>query len=212
MTAIDTEWWRSAVDYQRAITRADVRHELALRGAVLLFVGRLDHRKGVPEMLEALTVLSCMSDIPTWSLLCVGSGPLGPQVNRWAVDHPEVPVARTGFVQPAGLPKYYAAADISVLPSLVDPWGFVCLEALVAGLPQVTSSMVGSAPDLVVSRDIGDIADPRDPQSFALCLAARIRQAPIVVPDELRTEAATTWSPTAAATRGLAALRACLET
>ena len=79
------------------------------------------------------------------------------------------------------LPKYYAAADIFVLPSLEDVWGLVCLEALVAGLPQVTSSMVGAASDLVTSSDIGDIIDPRDAQAFAQRLAGRIRRTPTPV-------------------------------
>ena len=34
------------------------------------------------------------------------------------------------------------------------------LKFLIAGLPQVTSSMVGAVPDLVAESDIGDIVDP----------------------------------------------------
>jgi glycosyltransferase involved in cell wall biosynthesis len=211
MTAIDTGFWRRAVDDQRALARGQVREELALQGAVLLFVGELDSRKGVPELLQALTALVDMRDVPSWSMLLVGSGPLGAEVDRWALAHPKIPVVRTGFVQPTCMPKYYAAADIFVLASLEDPWGAVCLEALVAGLPQVTSSMVGSAADLVVSNEIGDIVDPGDPDGFALRLACRIRQAPALVPDSVRSDAAARWSPTAAATRGIAAIGACLR-
>jgi glycosyltransferase involved in cell wall biosynthesis len=210
MTAIDTGCWKSTVDDQRVSARRRVRDELALRGAVLLCVGRLDSRKGVPELLEALTALADMPDVPSWSMLFVGSGPMGADVDEWAVAHPEIPVARTGFVQPACVSKYYAAADVFVLASLQDPWGAVCLEALVAGLPQVTSSKVGAAIDVVVSGEIGDIIDPSNPGEFARRLASRIRQAPALVPDSLRSEAVARWSPTAAATRALAAIQACL--
>ena len=210
MTAIDTVSWRSAVDSQRASSRGDLRDELALQGAVLLFVGGLDRRKGVPELLAALTELAEIPDIPSWSVLLVGSGPLGSDVDRWAGAHPQVRVVRTGFVQPANVPKYYAAADVFVLASLEDPWGAVCLEALVGGLPQVTSSLVGSSSDLVVSSDIGDIIDPRDPHAFALRLASRIREAPTLVPEVARTDASARWSPGAAAARGIATIRACL--
>jgi glycosyltransferase involved in cell wall biosynthesis len=211
MTAIDTAFWRNAVDHERVSCRALVRDELALRGAVLLFVGRLDRRKGVPELLAALTVLADISDLPSWSIVFVGSGPMGSDVDDWAQAHPEIQVVQTGFVQPTSLPRYYAAADIFTLGSLEDPWGAVCLEALVAGLPQVTSAMVGSAPDLIVSSDIGDIVDPRDPKTFALRLASRIREAPTLVPDNFRAEASAKWSPAAAADRGLASLGACLK-
>ena len=211
MTAIDTGFWRRAVDDQRSSVRAKVREELALQGAVMLFVGSLDSRKGVPELLEALTALARMPEVPSWSMLFVGSGPLAPDVDRWAIAHPEVTVVRTGFVQPASMPKYYAAADIFVLASLQDPWGAVCLEALVAGVPQVTSSRVGAALDVVVSSEIGDVIDPSDPAGFALRLACRIRQAPTLVPDSARDEASAKWSPTGAATRATVAIRACLR-
>lgn len=120
-------------------------------------------------------------------------------------------MGRTGFVQPASLPRFYAAADIFVLASLEDPWGAVCMEALVAGLPQVTSSKVGSALDLVTSLDIGDIVDPHDAQSFARRLADRIREAPTLVPATVRTETAEHWSSRATAARAMASLCACLK-
>ncbi len=211
MTAIDTLWWRGAVDEQRAVGREETRRELALRGAVLLFVGRLDSRKGIPELLAAFSALDELHDVPPWSVLIVGSGPLGADVDRWAGAHPEIRVGRTGFVQPASLPRFYAAADIFVLASLEDPWGAVCMEALVAGLPQVTSSKVGSALDLVTSLDIGDIVDPHDAQSFARRLADRIREAPTLVPATVRTETAEHWSSRATAARAMASLCACLK-
>jgi glycosyltransferase involved in cell wall biosynthesis len=211
MTGIDTASWRKAVDHQRALARDQVRSELVLQGAVLLFVGSLDRRKGVPELLAALNVLADIPDLPPWSVLLVGEGPLGDYIDRWAGAHPEAHVVRTGFVQPRVIPKYYAAADIFVLASLEEPWGVVCLEALIAGLPQVTSSMVGSAADLVISSDIGDIIDPRDAQAFGQRLAHRIRLAPSLVPESARTDASMTWSPAAAASRGLTAIRACVN-
>jgi len=125
--------------------------------------------------------------------------------------HPQVPMVRTGFVQPEDLPKYYAAADVLMVPSLLDRWPLVCLEALVAGLPQVTSSMVGSAPDLVVSSEIGDVIDPRDAKDFADRLAVRICKAPTLVPESLRTDAVAKWSSTGSAIRGSASFGTCLE-
>jgi peptidoglycan/xylan/chitin deacetylase (PgdA/CDA1 family) len=211
MTGIDTFSWRADVDHWRTSARREVRAEHSLHGAVLLFVGELTRRKGVAEMLAALTALADIPDMLPWSVLCVGAGPLAKDLDRWAAAHPKVSVVRMGFVQPEYLPKYYAAADIFVLPSLEDVWGLVCLEALVAGLPQVTSSMVGAASDLVTSSDIGDIINPRDAQAFAQRLAGRIRRAPTLVPESARTDASTRWSPTAAAERGLRTIHACLE-
>ena len=75
-------------------------------------------------------------------------------------------------MQQAEMPKYYAAADALVMPSLGDVWGLVCLEALLAGLPQVTSSFSGAAADLITSDSVGSIVDPRDEDAVA-CRAIR---------------------------------------
>ena len=160
IVGIETARWESAVENELATTRALVRSGYGLRGAVLLFVGRLTPLKGVPELLGALSALSARPDVPLWSVIFVGEGPSRDIIQVWADAHPEVPVVLTGFVQPADLAQHYAAADIFVMPSLQDVWGFVCLEALVSGLPQLTSFLVGGAPDLITSERIGEIIDP----------------------------------------------------
>jgi glycosyltransferase involved in cell wall biosynthesis len=211
MTGIDTAFWKKAVDREREVNRVQIRNKLKLQGAVVLFVGRLDPIKGVSELLAALTAIAADPDIPQWSLLCVGAGPSSKDVAQWAATYPDVAVALTGFVQPEALPMYYAAADVFVLPSLAEPWGLVCLEALVAGLPQVTSSTAGAAPDLVTSSEIGDIVDPRDTERFAERLAERIHQAPVLVSERTRSDAVSRWSPTAAAIRGIKSIEICLN-
>ena len=211
MTGIDTVNWKESVDAQRGSARAQVRAEHSLDGAVLLFVGRLEPIKGVREMLAALTALTELPDLRSWSVLFVGAGPCGKDIERWAAANPEISVAQTGFVQAASLPQYFAAADIFVLPSLEDLWPLVSLEAIVAGLPQVTSSMVGSAPDLLASNDLGEIIDPRDVKAFSRCLARHINQAPSLVSESSRNAAMTRWSSAAAAARGIASINACLN-
>jgi glycosyltransferase involved in cell wall biosynthesis len=211
MTGTDTVAWRAAVEQQRP-DRDALRASLGLRGAVLLFVGRLVPLKGIPEMLRACEQLTRIDDLPPWSVLFVGSGPADSDIDAWRARHPDVPVASTGFVQPDRLPEYYAAADVFVMPSLEDVWGLVCLEALVAGLPQVTSTLVGAAPDLITHPDIGDTVDPRDTDTFARHLAQRIRQAPHTVPDPHRTNATQRWSATAAADRSLTSIHTTLHT
>ena len=186
MTGMSTVSWKKAVNDTRFHQREQVRQELHLQGAVLLFVGRLDPIKGVAQMLAALEILLEIPEVPAWSVLWVGSGPAEPDIDRWAKSHPEVVIVRTGFVQEDQLPELYAAADIFVLPSLEDPWAVVSMEALIAGLPQVTSRMVGAAPDLVVSRDIGDVIDPCDSPVLPRYLADRIAAAPALVPEEIR--------------------------
>jgi glycosyltransferase involved in cell wall biosynthesis len=210
MTGTDTAYWRREVDREHA-SRAATRERLGLRGAVILFTGRLQPLKGVRELLAALSLLTDEAELPAWSVLFVGAGPLDREIETWARAHPDVPVASVGFVQPEDLAQYYAAADVFAMPSLDDVWGLVCLEALVAGLPQVTSSLAGAAPDLVTSNEIGSVVDPRDLRALADALADRLSMSPTRVPEPLREHAVAKWSTTAMTERAMSSIRAALR-
>jgi len=64
------------------------------------------------------------------------------------------------------LPKYFAAADVFVLPSVSEGMGVVLLEALATGVP-VVASRVGGIPDIIVHEYNGLLVKPRDPKGLA---------------------------------------------
>ena len=210
MTGMDTARWNREVAEARVAARLKIREQFGLRGTVVLYVGRLSTRKGISQLLDALSFVSEDVDLPQWSLLFVGSGVLEQDIKAWARLYPAVPVGLTGFVQPPELPSYYAAGDLFVMPSLKDCWALVCLEALAAGLPQVTSAMTGSASDLVTSSEVGDVVDPRDVRAFAHRLAERIRRGPQAVPEAVRARALDAWSTTAMVERAMESIHSSL--
>jgi UDP-glucose:(heptosyl)LPS alpha-1,3-glucosyltransferase len=73
--------------------------------------------------------------------------------------------------------RWYAAADVLVLPTRYEPFGNVHLEALATGLPVVTSRAAGGAE--VVDAGCGAAVDPRAPEEFAAAIAA-LRARPAV--------------------------------
>lgn len=206
MGGMDTTRWRRDVEDARVAARSALRARYGLRGSVVLFAGALTPRKGVRELLTAFSLLAADHDLPTWSALFVGSGDLSDEVETWAREHPAVPVALAGFVPGPDLAQHFAAADLFVTPSLEDNWGLVCLEALVAGLPQVASTFAGAAPELVNASEIGAIVDPTDARSLARELGLRIREGAPRVPDAFRARAASEWSPQAFAERAMASI------
>lgn len=114
--------------------------------AQLLYVGRLDPRKGLPVLLEALRILrsqqatQALSDV---RLTIVGCGPLRGELQQLARRN-RLPVRFAGAVTRTDLPGYYAAADLFVAPSVDgESFGISLLEALAAGLPVAASAITG---------------------------------------------------------------------
>lgn len=108
----------------------------------LLFVGRLEQRKGLPTLLEAYAELRRRrADV---RLVVVGDGP-----GRWGyeryVESEAIPdVLFLGHVEPQMLPRCYASADVFCAPAVGrESFGIVLLEAMASGVPPVASAIQG---------------------------------------------------------------------
>lgn len=142
--------------------RREIRDRLRIpSGSSFLFTARrLEHRMGLPMLLEALKLLSRKNI----KVFCVigGEGTLRPTLERSIREHGLANLVRLeGFIPDASLPDYYRAADISVLPSVeLEGFGLTILEAFASGCPMI-GTPVGNIPFLIapvapslVSRDV----------------------------------------------------------
>lgn len=110
-------------------------------GPKLLFVGRLERRKGLSVLGQAFT--SLVSRIPRIQLLVVGSGPERSAIDRLP-DRVRERITMLGALSDDQLPRYYAAVDAFVGPATgQESFGIVLLEAMAAGLPIVASDLPG---------------------------------------------------------------------
>ena len=103
---------------------------------VLLFHGRVDARKGVLDLLDALDRLD--RDV---RLLVSGIGPDLDEVSRRAADDPRVELV--GYVHPVDAPEVYRRADVFVSPTYSEGFSNTVLEAMATGLPVVSTRSVG---------------------------------------------------------------------
>lgn len=113
---------------------------------ILLFVGSLNERKGIDVLWETFKTLSVKH--PHLHLLLVGSGPYHHVIEKDFIRQ-KYSVELPGFVSPENLPKFYAQADLFILPSRDEPFGAVICEAAAAGLPIITTQAVGASVDFV---------------------------------------------------------------
>ena len=125
---------------------------------LFLYVGQLIKRKGVFQILNGLSKMNN----PDIGLLIVGNGPLEQELKRFCHSQGLTNVFFMGFKQQDELPKYYALADIFILPSFEEVWGLVVNEALASGLYVLCSNKAGAAYDLIREQWNGRIFDPYD--------------------------------------------------
>jgi UDP-glucose:(heptosyl)LPS alpha-1,3-glucosyltransferase len=149
----------------RETHRAPARAEAGLSpdAWTLLFAGSGFERKGLDVALEALRALG---DSAT-RLLVIGRG----DVARYRALAAELGVAErvVWLGVRADIERWYAAADVLVLPTRYEPFGNVHLEALATGLPVVTSRVAGGAE--VVDARCGEAVDPRSAAGVAAAVA-----------------------------------------
>lgn len=141
----------------------------------ILFVGRLDPRKGLPDLIDACTILARL-DV-RFRLVVVGDGPLRERMERKARRALDGRVEFAGRVEPDGLPGCYAAADIFCTPARSgESFGLVLLEAMATGLPIVATSLPGYRTVLTPEAE-GILVEPRDAEAMALALRCLLADA-----------------------------------
>jgi 1,2-diacylglycerol 3-alpha-glucosyltransferase len=142
------------------------RRELNLPLRYFLFTGRLVAEKGVFDLLAAYAKLDerTRQDI---GLVFVGDGAARAQLELQASTISPGVIKFAGFVQREQLARYYALAEMLILPTHTDTWGLVVNEGMACGLPVVLSSVAGCAADLVRENWNGLLIPPKDASSLA---------------------------------------------
>jgi len=142
--------------------RLSIREKLNIpeKSVLILFVGSGFERKGLKFLIQSLELLS--SD--NWRLVLMGKG-------NWShyLEFASSENQKKIFCQEPvdDLEKYYASADIFVLPSIYEPFGNANLEALASGLPIVTSRNSGAAEILEHGKNGMVVKNPSDPKEIA---------------------------------------------
>jgi glycogen(starch) synthase len=131
---------------------------------IVLYVGRLVYEKGIHVLINAVPkVLEKVNA----KFIIVGSGYMKDQllniVRSMSLEHK---VLFLGFADDETLLRLQKCADVSVVPSLFEPFGIVALEAMAAKSPVVVSD-TGGLSEIVKHNVTGFKAYPNNPESLA---------------------------------------------
>lgn len=150
------------------------REELRARFGVrpdqmlIVFSAKLLPRKDPMTLLRAV---GAMQHRDRAAVLFLGHGELRGELETFARER-GLTVHFAGFVNQSDLPKHYAAADVFVLPSLVEPRGTVTNEAMACGLPVIVTDRNGSIGDIVRHGENGFVYPAADAAALARHLDA----------------------------------------
>jgi glycosyltransferase involved in cell wall biosynthesis len=157
------------VTNQEQIKAARERYGLGER--YIFYIGGLDQRKNVPQLVRAFAHLQAQIGDPHLQLFISGNpdkhkGPLFPDPRPVAADLGMSGQIIYRFVEEADKPAIYSGASLFVFPSIYEGFGLPPLEAMGCGTPVVCSNRT-SLPEVV-----GDAAITVDPDDTQALVAA----------------------------------------
>jgi glycosyltransferase involved in cell wall biosynthesis len=145
----------------------------------VVFVGRLEERKGVRYLVHAIPEV--VRAVPNAHFYIIGDDTNTAKGQTSALAELKQFIAETNCganitfiprVLLTELPMYYRSADISIVPSLYDNSPYTCLEAMSCGRP-VIGTNAGGTPEYI--GDAGVLIEPKDSKAIAQALIALLK-------------------------------------
>lgn len=145
----------------------------------VLFVGRLEKRKGIMDLFEAIPLV--LQKLPNVKFILAGQDnshsdgfqrQTGQTYPAYFAEHfgkYAAHVEFTGMVSDATLQSLYQSCDLFVAPSLYESFGLIYLEAMNYAKP-VVGCRAGGVPEVVAHGETGLLADPGAPAALAEAL------------------------------------------
>jgi glycogen synthase len=154
--------------YQQAPGRKDARARLGWPGdrKILVSVRRLVHRMGLENLVDA--IIEVKRAHPNVLLLIGGKGPISDELIARIERHDlQEHVRLLGFIHEEDLPAVYAAANLTIVPTVaLEGFGLVTVESLASGTP-VMGTSIGGTPEILGGLSRRLLFESPDPQDIA---------------------------------------------
>jgi glycosyltransferase involved in cell wall biosynthesis len=148
--------------YEEAFLIKDsVKKQYNLSQFNFIYAGRFSPIKNLLMLVEAFAEVTKRVDIEhDWGLILSGDGSEKEALKSLVSSKSIKGITFLPSCEWHEVPARYALADVAILPSLFEPFGFLVNEALVYGMPTIVSNRCGSAYDLVQEGENGYTFDP----------------------------------------------------
>ena len=147
-------------------TKESIINEFGLAGGdnpLVSFVGKFTDFKGIDVLLKAAVIYE--KRLPGVQTVLVGQGALWDEMHTLSEELGLRGVYFIGHQPQDKVARIYNAADVSIVPSRVEPFGLVAVEALACGTPVVATN-AGGLPDFI-NEDVGALVPVDDPDRLA---------------------------------------------
>lgn len=186
-------------------TLAQMRARYGVGERYIFYLGGLDQRKNVPQLVRAFAHLYKQLEQPDLQLFISGNpdkqkGPLFPDPRPIAEEAGVADRVIYRFVEDEDKPAAYSGASLFVFPSLYEGFGLDPLEAMSCGAPVVCSNRT-SLPEVV--GDAAITVDPTDTQALVEAMRSVLTDSALandLRARSLRRAAQFNWRKTAAET------------
>lgn len=156
------------------VTKADVLQQFGLAGEeypLVSFVGKFTDFKGIDVLLKAASIYE--SQLPGVQTVLVGHGGLWDEMHALRDELGLQGVHFLGHQTQDILARIYNVADVSIVPSRIEPFGLVAIEALACGTPVVATN-AGGLPDFI-NTEVGALVPVGDHDSLAAAIIDEIK-------------------------------------
>lgn len=148
----------------------------------VLFVGRLEERKGIQYLIDAVPAV--VRECPDAHFIVIGDDTINAAGGQRSVlADLKASLAKSNCsdavtfiprIPLTSLPAYYRSADISVVPSLYDNSPYTCLEAMACGRAVIGTS-AGGTREYIVDGESGLIVPPKDSSALAEAIVSLLK-------------------------------------
>ena len=169
---VDRDKYRplAADEREAAATDEELRAKMGVRQPYVAFVGTLEPRKDVPNLVRAFDKVA--GDLPDLRLILAGAPGWGVEAVEAAISSSRHRnrVRRVGYVDERDKVALMRGAAALAYPSREEGFGLPVLEALACGAPLITTSgtsmadVVGDAARLFTPADVEELAAAVDEQ------------------------------------------------